>query len=52
VVVWKNLSEGGPKDTQIYPRVILKPPKGFSEGKAEAASKARLEAKNPRVCWD
>ena len=27
VAVWKNLPSGGPLDTQIYPRVNLKPPK-------------------------
>ena len=44
VIVWKKFPKGGPKDTQIYTSVNLKPPKGFSEGKPEAAS----EAKNPR----
>ena len=34
--------------THTYPRASLKPPKGFSEGKPEAASEARPEAKTPR----
>ena len=46
VVVWKNLPYGGPSDTQIYPKVNLKPPKGFSQGKHWGQ-----KPKGPQTLW-
>ena len=60
VVVCKNVPLGGPKDTQIYPRLNLKPPKeaGLLEGFPRAKPEGNPEAQicfqgrvqiNPRV---
>ena len=46
VVVWKNLPYGGPKDTQIYPRVNLKPPK--EAGLLRGISRGRSPREIPR----